>query len=1097
MQKDYILFLVILSAIVSCGHPTDSKLFEIRKGGELGIDFENTITTNDTLNAVSFEYVYNGSGVGVGDFNNDGLQDIFFGGNQVSSQLYLNNGNLKFINSTEESGISTRHWITGVSVVDINTDGLQDIYLCVAGQVPAEQRKNLLFINQGIKEGTPTFVESAASYGLDDDRYATMAAFFDYDKDGDIDLYLVNNWLERYNRNNLRPKRSKGEAESTDRLYRNNGNNTFTNASDEAGITIEGYGLGVAICDINQDSWPDVYVANDFLSNDLIWVNQQNGTFQNKAGDYLKHQTHNGMGVDIADFNNDALPDILVVDMLPPDHKRQKLMTAGQNYDHFNLSIKLGYEPQYMRNTLQLNRGKDDSGNVLYSEIAFMAGVAKTDWSWAPLFADFDNDGWKDIFIGTGYRKDVTNLDFVFFGTEEGSPFGTTETRSKNYAAELDKLEEVKTTNHVFRNTGSLIFEDKTKDWGMELPTYSNGSAYADFDNDGDLDLVTNNIDQEVVLYENLANKKNDKHHYIRFRATNGFNHKIWVYTGGVSQFQEFTPFRGFQSSVENYVHFGLGKHPTIDSILIEWPDGHYSRYENLNSDTVLVLSDTAPKKVFRSDMAQAPSLLRKISPVRYSHLETSEPDIKITRTLLHELSRYGPCVTSGDVNGDGLDDFFLGGEVGVASRLFFQERDGTFKPTRFNSDSTREDGGALFFDADNDGDLDLYIGAASPSATMSPGKHLLYLNDGKGRFSVSDRLPDITTSASCLKSSDFDKDGDIDLFVAGRISPGKYPLSPRSYILRNDGGKFTDVTVQLNYDLQYPGMISSALWLDVDNDTRKDLVLAGEWMPIRIFRNTGTSFVEITTEMGLAQTTGWWNCLVAGDMNHDGYPEIIAGNTGKNSYFQPTSEHPVQLVAKDFDNNGSIDPIVTYYNEPDKDRYMVHNRLVLIDQIPGTKKRFETFAQFATTPFNKAFTEEELDGAYISNAVVLSSVMLINDKGKRMNKADLPEICQVSTINDGLIDDLNEDGHNDIILIGNNYAQETLFGRYDASIGTVLLGDGKLNWKAYEPTVGKFISDGDAKHILSLQTASGLLLVVANNNGPLEFYKKLYELPR
>jgi len=1090
MRSTFFLIFTLL-IFFSCSSKKEGKLFRIHSGNELGIDFQNTIITNDTLNAVTYEYIYNGSGVGVGDFNNDGLSDLFFGGNQVSSRLYLNEGNLKFKDITHQANVTTNQWITGVSVVDINADGLDDLYLSVAGKNLGESRRNLLFVNQGMKDGAPVFIESAKAYGLDDESYSTMAAFFDYDKDGDLDMYLVNNWLEQYNRNNLRPKRIDGEAESTDCLYRNNGNNTFTNVSREAGILIEGYGLGVNICDINQDSWPDVYVSNDFLSNDLIWVNQHDGTFKNKAGEYLKHQTHNGMGVDIADFNNDGLPDIVEVDMLPPDHKRQKLMTPGQNYDNFHMAIQLGYQPQYMRNTLQLNRGKQADDRVLFSEMAFMAGVAKTDWSWAPLFADFDNDGFKDIFIGNGYRKDVTNLDFIFFGMEQ-SPFGTDEGRQKKYWETLEKLAEVKTTNHVYRNTGTLQFEDKTEAWGVKLPTYSNGAAYADFDNDGDLDLITNNIDQEVIFYENDMNNQKEKNHFIQIvsKERTSLNQKIWVYTNGISQYQELTPYRGFQSTVVNYFHFGLGQNERVDSIRIQWPDYAELKLRNVKADTILVFSKSDAKLLPQKIEHEETKLFERVDLSSYKHKETSSADTKITRTLLHELSRYGPCLAAGDINGDKLDDFFVGGEVGAASRLFVQHLNGTFKSKSFSADSTREDGAALFFDADNDGDLDLYIAAVSPSIALQASYHQLFKNDGSGNFSLTNALPKINVSASCIESADYDGDGDLDLFVGGRIKTNEYPLPPRSYVLRNDNGKFVDVTNELNIDLESPGMVSSAVWADVDGDSKPDLVVAGEWMPIRIFKNDGRKFKEVTKEFGLQNSRGWWNCLKAVDLNHDGFIDIVAGNTGMNSYFQPTPSRPIEIVAKDFDKNGSIDPIVTYFNPVDNDRFMTHNRLVIIDQIPAIKKRFETFGEFAATPFEKVFTKKELKGAFTSKVNSLASVVLSNNKGKSFIIEILPEVAQLSVVNDILIEDLNNDGNMDVMLIGNNYAQETLFGRYDASIGTILLGDGKMHWKNLEANKSGFLVEGDARYIRSVKTAEGKIVIVTNNNDSLNIFK-------
>lgn len=1084
---------VLLICICSCDKHDETKLFTIHKGDELGIDFQNTIPTNDSINALTFEYLYNGSGVGVADFNHDGLQDLFFGGNDVSSRLYLNQGNLKFKDVTEIAGVPTTRWVTGVSVVDINLDGLLDIYLCVAGKTSPENRKNILFLNTGIDNGMPHFREAAKDFGLDDDSYSTMAAFFDYDKDGDPDMYLVNNWLETFNRNNVRPKRIKGEAPSTDRLYRNNGNNSFTNVSAASGIIIEGYGLGINICDINQDTWPDVYVSNDFLTNDLLWINQHDGTFKNMAGAYLKHQTHNGMGIDIADFNNDALSDIVVVDMLPPGHVRQKLMTPGQNYDQFNLALSYGYEPQYMRNTLQLNRGLMKDGRVAFSEISFEAGIAQTDWSWAPLFADFDNDGWKDLFIANGYRRDVTNLDFIFFAME-GSPFGTPEARRKKLTEKLLKVPDVKLTNYIYHNNGSLILEDKTKEWGIELPTFSNGAAYADLDNDGDLDLITNNIDQEVIIYENQLHARKTKAHYLRLLAAepSSFNQQIFIYSHGKKQFFEHTPYRGFQSTVENFVHAGLGSATSADSVIITWPDHYTAVYKNVRADTILVYSKKdADSVTFHAPADKSETYLASLPLADYKHQEQSPSDIKVTRTLLHELSRFGPCLAKGDVNADGLDDFLMGEEEGTSSIIFVQQKDGTFKPSSLKDKSTGETGDALFFDADGDHDEDLYIANASPSGTQEAKNHQLYRNDGKGTFTLTQNLiPDITTSASCVEGGDFDGDGDIDLFVGGRLKPNRYPLSARSYVLRNENGKFTDITSSLNPALAEPGMISAAAWVDIDNDHQTDLILTGEWQPLRIFKNDGAKFTEITDQAGLKNSNGWWNCITAADLNHDGFIDLIAGNTGKNSFFKPTVKDPVQLWAKDFDGNGSVDPIITYFNPVEKDRYIIHNRLVLLDQLPGKKKKFETFTQYARTPFQQVFSPTELEGAVVENAYKLESVVLINKQGKGFEIQDLPDIAQISTINDVVVEDINGDEAADLLIVGNTYSQETLFGRYDASIGTLLLGDNKFNWKESAPTESGWTVDGDARQVKSLNTASGKVFVVSCNNDKLQFFK-------
>lgn len=1087
-----VLFHVLAVVLLGCNQSKKGEIFAIRNGGQTGIDFQNSITTNDSVNALTFEYIYNGSGVGIGDFNKDGLEDIFFGGNDVSSELYLNSGNLQFKKTTRESGVQTDRWVTGVSVVDINTDGLDDIYLSVGGKTGPENRKNILFINKGVKNGVPVFEEQAKKYGLDDDSYSTMAAFFDYDKDGDLDMYLLNNWLEQFNRNNLRVKRVNGEAESTDKLYRNNGDNTFTNVSREAGILVEGYGLGVNITDINHDSWPDVYVANDFMSNDLLWINNRDGTFSNKIGDYLKHQTHNGMGVDIADFNNDALQDIVVVDMLPPGHERQKLMTPGQNYDHFHLSLTMDYQPQYMRNTLQLNRGKDAEGNMTFSEIAFLSEVAQTDWSWAPLFADFDNDGRKDLFIANGYRKDVTHLDFIFFGFKNLTPFGTTQTRKTITQNEFNKIKDVKLANCFFRNSGSLVFEDKTAEWCEALPTFTNGTAYADFDNDGDLDLVTNNIDQEVLIYENLINKTAN---YLKLdRDEDAGNEKIFVYSGGEKQFQEYTPYRGFQSTVSSVTHFGLGKVKAVDSVIIEWPDNSVAKFYNVKPNTTLSYRKSDAKTKSAPASAGPGTLFRQEHKFTWKHAEKSPSDIKVTRTLMHELGNYGPCYARGDVNNDGLDDFYFGREAGDPAQVYIQQNDGTFEAKSIPATAPSEDGAALFFDADIDGDDDLYVAGACSSGFTKAGAHALYLNDGRGNFSFGNgRIPEIHVSSLTVNASDIDQDGDLDLFVGGHLKPGEYPRSDRSYLLLNQNGVFQDATESMAQELLRGGLVTTSVWTDVNKDNKPDLVIAGEWMPVRVFLNNGAKFSEESETLGFAGTDGWWNVLKSADLNNDGYPEIIAGNTGKNSFFKPTSENPLILAFADLDNNGAIDPILTYFNPVENERFIVHNRLVLIDQIPGVKRRMQTFTQYATTPFEKVFTEEELAKTSRLQANTLISVVFRNHKGSFTTEA-LPDIAQVSTLNDVIADDLNADGLTDLILVGNNYCQETLFGRYDASVGTILINDGNAGWKVVGHEETGFTADGDVRRATTYAAQSGKRYLILRNNDNLSIYKGMFK---
>jgi hypothetical protein len=733
-----------------------------------------------------------------------------------------------------------------------------------------------------------------------------------------------------------------------------------------------------------------------------------------------------------------------------------------------------------MRNTLQLNRGRTADGKHLFSEVAFLSGVAQTDWSWAPLFFDADNDGLKDLFIGNGYRKDVTDLDFIFFGLGSDNPFGTKESRKTKISGELEKLPDVKLSNYMFRNTGTLAFEDVTSEWGLDLPTFTNGTALSDFDNDGDVDIITNNIDQEVILFEN---KSFGNHSLTLDSKSQAQNEKITIYAGGITQYFERTPYRGFQSTVTDRIHVGLGLALKADSIVIEWPDSTTAVFYDIVADTTLFFSKSDGRKD-RQHALNEPTLFTQ-SRVDYSHLEKSPSDIKIVRTLLHEVSRYGPCTAVGDVNNDGHDDFFAGGEKGIASVVGVQQSDGYFNVTPLTTDSLREDGGAAFLDADGDGDHDLYIGSACAALMEAARPHRLFINDGKGKFTESTgRLPYITSGTSCVVPADYDLDGDIDLFVGGRVDTGKYGTAARSYVLQNDNGFFIDVTEKLNPSLLQPGMVSSASWIDYDRDGKPDLAIAGEWMPIRVFHNAET-FTEVTASLGLEQTHGWWSCLLGADINNDGFVDLIAGNAGRNSFFKPTPEHPIKLYFKDFDKNGSLDPLVTYYNPVEQNEFMVHNRLVVIDQIPPIKRRFETFAKFATTPMRDAFTAEELEDATMLSANTLTSSVFINHNGTSFEARALPEIAQVSTLNGIVARDINDDGILDLLMGGNFYPQETLFGAYDASVGTVLLGTKDFQWRELPPTKSGFVADGDCRSIHSIRMNNGTGILIFNNDAP------------
>ncbi|HEY8485585.1 MAG TPA: VCBS repeat-containing protein [Longimicrobiales bacterium] len=1111
MTRHSILAAALLAAI-GCGSTREPALFELRSPDETGIDFANTLIEDDSVfNPNLFDYLYNGAGVAVGDLNNDGLQDIYFAGNLVSSRLYLNRGGLRFEDVTQTAGVGTEVWATGVAMVDINQDGWLDIYVCVAGNVPEAQRANLLFVNQGADEnGVPRFVEQAEAYGIADTGYSTHAAFLDYDRDGDLDLYLLTNALEKTNRNLIRPKRVNGEAASTDRLYRNNGDGTFTNVSREAGILIEGYGLGVAVSDLNQDGWPDIYAANDFLSNDLVWINNGDGTFTNRAAQYLKHQTHNAMGVDIADYNNDGLDDIIVLDMLPPDNLRQKMMVGGSNYDRFHMALQMGYQPQYMRNTLQLNNGPGPDGHPTFSEIGQLAGVHETDWSWAPLFADFDNDGLRDLFISNGYRRDVTNLDYIVYTQERhvtsgdyiygygygsGLPVGSEERHKRLFDA-LMELPEVRIPNYIFKNNGDLTFSDRTKEWGLDIPSFSNGAAYADLDNDGDLDLVVNNIDGPAFLFENRGERLPNRH-YLRIALQgppgnrDALGTRVVIRYGGQQQYHYHSPYRGYKSTVEPIVHFGLGAVSTVDSVEVYWPDGSYQLLTGVPADQVIRVDHADARERWPAEKARPAALFRQVADrggLTFRHQEREVADFKHTPLLPHKHSKNGPGIAVGDVDGNGLDDVYLGTDRGFAKELFLQTSPGRFTRQTLPGDTDYEDMGALFFDADGDGDLDLYV-VSGGAFIAGDGLYQdrLYLNDGKGRLvRAEDALPRENASGSSVVAADYDGDGDLDLFVGGRIVPGKYPLPARSYLLRNDsrpGGpvRFTDVTDEVAPGLAEVGLVTSALWSDYDNDGDPDLIVAGEWMPLTFFRNDGGRFTNATATTGLGDTRGWWNSLAAGDFDHDGDVDYVAGNRGLNSRFKASPDRPFRVYAADFDQNGSFDPILFHYIG-DKS-YPVAWRDALIDQIIAMKGRFPRYIDYARATVERTLSEKERRSAYVAEVVTFASSYVENLGGGRFAIRPLPIRAQAAPIFGMQVGDYDGDGWLDVLIVGNSYATETQAGWYDALTGGILRGDGKGRFEYIDGNRSGFFVDGDAKAIAEVLLDEGRSLILATQN--------------
>ncbi|MEZ0610865.1 VCBS repeat-containing protein [Fibrella sp. WM1] len=1092
--------------LMTCQRAAPTR-FEQLESAKTHVTFANTLTPSEQLNGFTFTNFYNGGGVGVGDLNNDGFTDVFFTGNQVSCRLYLNQGKtddgFSFDDITESAGVTTSRWCSGVTLTDINQDGWLDIYVSVAAHGAMKQSENLLFVNQGLRNGKPFFREMARAYGLAEPAFTTQTVFFDYDLDGDLDAFLLNTAPDLQNPAHLRPVVPNGSHPSTGKLYRNTGNGPaghplFVDVSREAGITFDGLGLGVVVSDLNKDGYPDIYCSNDFTSSDILYLNDGNGHFTNVIKGATAHTSLYGMGVDVADLNNDARPDLMQLDMLPKENARLKMMLAGQDYDRKEMSVsaQYGHQMQYMRNSLQLNLG--NQGNVpLFSEVGLMAGVAQTDWSWATLLADFDNDGWRDMYITNGYRKNVTDRDFINF-SEDFSGFGTTEYNTQKRLALLEKVPEIPLAHYAFRNTGDGSFADVSKAWGLNTESFANGAAYADFDNDGDLDLAVNNVDAEALIYRNRSRDQSPDVHYLTVRlrgdSTNrqGIGAKLTLWAGSQLQYSELSTVRGYLSSVEPTLHVGLGSHPKVDSLRIDWPGGRTDMHRNVPADQVLTLTYAqaqpstppanvpSPKPLFADvTAAQVPA---------FRHQESDFVDFKQTAAMHKMLSRSGFALAVGDVNGDGLSDCFVGNAYrGSAAQLLVQQADGTLLNRPFPNQPNSEATGALFFDADGDGDQDLYVvhgGSERPATDKAFYQDDLYLNNGKGTFSAApaNTLPDVSGSGSCVIAADFDRDGDLDLLVGGRQRPGQYPLPARSYLLRNDAGRFTDVTPQLAPALLQAGMVCAALWSDCDRDGWPDLMLAGEWMPLTILKNEKGAFRSAPQR--LAGSTGWWNSLAQGDFDNDGDLDYIAGNEGLNTLYQATLAEPVKIVAKDINNDGTVDPLLGYYINGTC--YPAPPREALNQQVIQFRRKYQRFADYAAVTFDDLLTPDERKDAYEAQATYLQSAYIENRGNGHFVLHPLPRLAQVSPVFGIVAHDVNHDGKLDAVLTGNFYPNEVNMGREDASVGLVLLGNGRGRFTPVNPLASGLVIRGDARSsaLLTGRGQATYLITAVNNEG-------------
>jgi len=1093
MIRSRYFFLAIIFILTSCSKKeqenntvtSKNSLFTKLEKEATGIDFINTISNEEDFNIFDYRNFYNGGGVAIGDINNDGLPDVFLTANLNKNKLYLNKGGFTFEDISKQAKVQgEKAWSTGVVMVDINADGLLDIYVCNAGYIKGDDQKNELFINNG----DLTFTEKAEEYNLADSGFTTHAAFFDYDKDGDLDVYILNNSfipvssLEYTSKRELRaedwnvPNAVKGGG---DKLLRND-KGVFTDVSEEANIfgSLIGFGLGVTVGDVNQDLYPDIYVSNDFFERDYLYINNQDGTFTEDIKNWISHLSLSSMGADMADINNDGNPDVFVTDI--------------ETYDIYNRKLKNDFYHQYMQNTLQLNVGNG------FSEIANFSGVSGTDWSWGALLFDMDNDGYRDIYVSNGIYHDLTNQDFMDFFANEIIQEMTLTGKKEEIQTVLDKMPTIPISNYAFKNNKDLTFSNMTSDWGFDIPSFSNGAAYGDLDNDGDLDLIINNVNQELFVFKSNAEQNNNNFIKISLEgiAPNTFaiGSVVELYIGNSIIRQELIPSRGFQSSIEYTMTIGIGENKKIDSLKVIWPNAKTQSIENVALNTTLVLKQEEAIEIFKgySNNLETP-LLEAVPNALVSHKENQHIDFDYEGLISKMLSQEGPIIAVADVNGDGNEDVFIGGAAKQQAQLYLHTGNGKLTPTSqpsFNEDILYEDTAAAFFDADGDGDQDLLVGSGGNEPNKeSLYTNRLYLNNGKGKFTKNaTKIPTTKSNVSSIAVHDFDADGDTDVFIASRSVPGIYGIDPKHLFLENDGnGNFLDATESKAFKVKNVGMITTASWADIDGDTKKDLVLAGDWMAPVIFKNSGRRLSPMKTT--LDSLTGWWNTLNSTDIDGDGDIDLILGNQGNNTTYKASEKAPSKIFINDFDNNGTIEQIVTRQIEG-KD-VPITLKTELTAQLVSLKKQNLKFSEYATKSIDELFDASILENSITKTVVTTKSVIAINNGNGNFEIKELPKEVQLSCVCGITCTDLNKDGKLDIILGGNNYEFKPQYGRLDASFGSVLLANesGNYDWQAYNNS-GFFVK-GEVKHIVPFKDKNDQrFMIVGRNNDKPKIFK-------